>query len=391
MVEFALRLLAGTVPFSEFLERTAASEKLQTLTLVTNYICNLNCSHCYLQVNRPTGTLLTAEEWLMLLDSVPELDPELVCLSGKEVFADRTGAAVLGQLDNLRCATGCRFRSGVITNGTLLAPYRDAIVAAKPSYFDISLDGMETEHDALRGKGSFARSWPNVLWASRVFGDAFFVNLTLQKHNVRRIREILSGFSANGIANVEIGFYIPTPYTDRTLSLSTEDLRGFFANLDELRELRFDNPLRIHMDLDTLTLNPLLVFLRSRWFSPGSVVEDGKGELLVIHSFGNGLSLEIRLAPFPVGIWRSTRITPEGSYLAAEDTLDTRFYESRSLGNIRDHSFDLVKLHACAQKSTRLRDMANEYYKSVLPLLRAAFDGNKAAARDSRTRAQGAA
>lgn len=370
------RLLAGDLSHSELAERLFGEARPRTVTLVVNNSCNLRCAHCYLQVEKLSGPILREPEWHRLVESLNGLGPELVCLSGKEVFVDSLGVSLLDKLREGRIRAGASYRTGVITNGTLIARYRERIAAAAPSYFDISLDGLEEDHDAVRGRGAFARAWPNVLWAAETFGDHFFVNLTMQRRNHARLLDTVRFLATSGVRNVELGFYIPLPYTSPDLALGNEEIDGVLGQLGDLALLPAGTDLTVHLDLDTLTFEPMLAFLRSRWFSPEKLIEDGKGELFVNHRFPNGVALEVRLAPFPVGVSRSVRITPEGNYLAAEDTLDTRFYAGASLGNVRDFDFDLTRLHAATRASAHLASLLRRFYRDQLPALVAAFRSN---------------
>lgn len=370
---FALRLMSGEVAFDELHAHVAGETTPRTVTLVINNSCNLKCAHCYLQWERPGAALLADDEWRRVAASLPGLRPELVCLSGKETFISGSGVSLLAQLGELSRAAAVPFRTGAITNGTLIDRCRDAIVASAPSYFDISLDGIPADHDAVRGQGAFAKAWPNIEWAARTFGDHFFVNVTLQKRNIRRYVDLLTMLAGAGVRNVELGFYLPQPYTAPELALDAEDLRYFFDSLGTLAELRLDAPLRVMMDLDVLTLQAFRAYLASPWFAPERIAQDGKGEIFVETSFANGAELEVRLAPYPTGIWRSVRVAADGTYLGAEDTINTRLYAERSLGNVRDFGYDLARLHAHALASGRLEKNLREYFAEILPVLVTAF------------------
>lgn len=366
---FAARLLMGGVSFAEFSSRFGGQARPKSVTLVVNNACNLNCSHCYLQVEKLTAAALSEEEWHRVIDSIAAADPELVCLSGKEIFLGERGARLLSFLREARDRSDTASRVGLITNGTLVNRHRESILRARPSYFDISVDGIESDHDSVRGIGAFAKTIPNVDWAAEAFGPSFFVNLTIQKQNHERIVDAVRMLSEHGVQNVEIGFYKPLSYTDERLALSSEEIDAVFERILAVETLRPDRPLRLLFDFDISVLEPLEAFLRSRWFSLDDVSEDANGELFVEHRLQNGVLLEMRFAPYPVGISRSVRITPEGNYLAAEDTIDTTLYEARSLGNVRDFDFDFEKLHTHARRSVRFHELLRNFYDRILPRL----------------------
>jgi hypothetical protein len=202
------------------------------------------------------------------------------------------------------------------------------------------------------------------------------VNLTLQRRNLPRALETIQFLAANGIRNIEVGFYKPLPYTDPSLALSDDEVRGFLDRLGDLRVLRAAEETRILFDFDVSVPAPLEAFLASRWFEPAAVCEDVNGELFVDHRLNDKVVLQVRFAPYPTGVWRSVRITPEGGYLAAEDTIDTTQYSRSWLGNVRDTAFDVGKLHERARRSQRFHDLLRDYERSVLPRLVSAVRNN---------------
>jgi len=370
--EFIKRLLDGEVLFEELYERLLASTFPQNVTLVINNSCNLHCRHCYLQVKELTAPQLREEEWKLLIDSIASSGPELVCLSGKEIFLGDMGARLLSYLRETKDREGAPCRFGLITNGTYVQKFRTVIARAQPSYFDISLDGIEGDHEAIRGKGTFAQTLPNIEWGAKALGSRFFVNLTLQKQNYRRLVKAVEFLEQCGVQNISCGFYRPLPYTDSRLALTDDDVEFVLETLSDLESIALQHPLTVLLDLDVINLQPLKAFLGSRWFNFEDIRQDRNGECFVEHWLGNGVRLEARLAPYPTGVWRSVRITPEGNYLAAEDTINTLHYRERAIGNVRDFEYDFPRLHRHALDSQRFREILLDYYQSDLPVLIAA-------------------
>jgi len=373
---FIENLLTGHVSVNDLHQQFAAESCPKSVTLVVNNSCNLSCGHCYLQVKELTASALTETEWKSLIDSVANIDPELVCLSGKEVFLGNRGARLLSYLREAKERTDASYRIGLITNGTLVHKHKESILQAQPNYFDISLDGIEADHDAVRGQGAFAQALPNVEWAAQTFDENFFVTLTVQKQNVDRLREAVQFLNQRGLQNIVCGFYLPLSYTTPHLALSDSDVDKVLDQLSDLGDVPLEGPLNILFDLDITNLQSLKAFLRSKWFSLEDVQQDSNGEYFIEHWLNNNLRLEFRFAPFPTGIWKSMRITPEGNYLAAEDTIDTTKYAERAIGNVRDFNYDFSALHAHALASDRFREIVQEYYDEVLPELQAAFCRN---------------
>ena len=376
---FVTRLLTGSVALPELYDRLREPVSPRAVTLVVNNTCNLRCRHCYLQVPQLDGRPLDDGEWCRLADSIARTDPELICLSGKEVLIGSTGAALLRRLGRRRATGQAGYRLGLITNGTLMHRHRDTLVEADPSYVDVSVDGLPADHDAVRGAGAFAALLPNLRWAVQTFGPRLFANLTLQQRNAGAVASAVAYLHRLGVRNVELGFYRPLSYTDGALALPAAGVADVFERLGELETIPDGRRLRVLMDLDVAHAAPLAAFLGSRWFSFDAIRVDDNHEPFVEHRLENGATLEIRFAPYPVGISRSMRITPEGHYLAAEDTLDTTGYAARSLGNVRDARYDFARLHAAARRSARLRQLCRAFFARVLPMLVAAVARQPAA------------
>ena len=368
-LEFCRDLLSGRLSRSEIEAELRTECDAKAITFVINNSCNLACRHCYLQVDELTAPELTREERERMMDSALDQDPDLICLSGKEIFLGNRGVEILSYLSAAKTTRGSAVRIGAITNGTLIQRHRQAILDAGLDYLDISVDGLESDHDYNRGKGAFTAMRPNLIWAAERLGKRLFVNMTLQKRNFRNISEAIASFHGMGVQNVGCGFYQTLPYTDAAFGLSDADHNEIFESLRKLESIHLRKPLTVLLDLDIVTIDATLAFMRSEWFSPDNICVDGRGELYSEFILSNGLRLQIRFAPFPLMIFKSVRITPEGNYLAVEDTVNARLYAERALANVRDFNFDLSRVHAHAKRSSRLNAMLHQYFERILPAL----------------------
>lgn len=132
--------------------------ELRTLTWEATRRCNLACAHCATRCGpgMDTSSELSTDEVLALFDSVArDFDaPKLsVAITGGEPLARRDLFTITARLQQLGLAWA------VSTNGTLLSPHvigmlRDTGCGA----VSVSLDGLQQQHEALRGRGTFARA-----------------------------------------------------------------------------------------------------------------------------------------------------------------------------------------------------------------------------------------
>src|SRR4029453_1462662 len=76
--------------------RRTASGRLRIVWEITNR-CNLNCRHCFVDINVP-ARLLTTEECLAVIDEIACLPVGKVMFTGGEPFARRDFVQVLAAL-----------------------------------------------------------------------------------------------------------------------------------------------------------------------------------------------------------------------------------------------------------------------------------------------------
>lgn len=372
-IAFLKRTLEGCASEDAILAAVRKTDAHHGITYVINNACNLACKHCYLQVDKLTSDQLTVDESKRLLTAALDRHPDLICLSGKEVFLGNRGTQLLTWLTSARDSKSPSTRIGVITNGTLLHLHREAVLTSGLDYIDISVDGVREDHDYNRGEGAYDHMLPNLKWAVGHLPDRVFVNMTLQQRNFRRYTQAIAELHEVGVRTIGCSFYHQLPYTDTSLELGPEDYDSILTSLHSVGQIPLRQPLTVLVEVDLLSLPAMLAFFRSDWFDPSGICVDDHGEFYCEHILANGACVQVRFSPFPLLIHKSVRITPEGNYLAAEDTVNTRFYAEHSLGNIREFGFDLSRLHAHAAAAPRLKEITQTYFRDALPQLQLAY------------------
>jgi len=116
--------------------------------------CNLRCVHCYASAtNAPAPNELTHDEGIALLDDLAAFNVPAVLFSGGEP---------LGHPDILpliRHARSLGLACTLSTNGLLIDDkMADNLAESGLKYAGISIDGVESRHDKLRGKAGAFRS-----------------------------------------------------------------------------------------------------------------------------------------------------------------------------------------------------------------------------------------
>jgi MoaA/NifB/PqqE/SkfB family radical SAM enzyme len=145
--------------------------------------CDLRCTHCGSRAGEPrTGELSTVEA-LSLVDQLAELECELVTLSGGEPLL-RDDWDVIG-----RACADRGMKVNLVTNGvTVDAAVARRAVEAGFCNVAVSLDGPEAVHDAVRGRGNFARSCEG-LRALKAAGMSTAVMTTIHRSTIDHLAE----------------------------------------------------------------------------------------------------------------------------------------------------------------------------------------------------------
>jgi len=114
--------------------------------------CNLRCVHCYASATPgPADGELTRDEGFALLDDLKAFNVPAVLFSGGEPLVRPD------TIDFIRYASSIGLSCTLSTNGMLIdAPMADRLATVGLKYAGISIDGVEKQHDKLRGQvGAF--------------------------------------------------------------------------------------------------------------------------------------------------------------------------------------------------------------------------------------------
>ncbi len=149
------------------------------LELMLTERCNSRCVHCYLG---EAGTAdLPLADTLAILQEFEELQGLRVLLSGGEPLLYPWWGELNQRLPEFE------LRFVLLTNGLLLTP--EILKGLKVQEIQVSLDGLESGHDLLRGVGSWARVTAG-LKAAREFGFDLSVATMIHAGNLQELEEL---------------------------------------------------------------------------------------------------------------------------------------------------------------------------------------------------------
>lgn len=121
--------------------------------------CQFNCQHCIYPVDYSRfNTCLSLDQWKRIIKNIyDDLKIKTFIHCGRSM--DDTGITVLEWMrqsfENIQI--------GLIDNGVSLIPYLDKLSVIQPDWIDISIDGLEREHDFQRNQvGSFKKALSTI-------------------------------------------------------------------------------------------------------------------------------------------------------------------------------------------------------------------------------------
>ena len=329
------------------------------VSIQLNDVCNLQCSHCYL--DKMSEKSLSLAEWNSVFTSLfRDLKPGAVSFIGKEVFAREESVEAFFNAINIRNDVAQKEGSrstdiGVTTNGTLLHPYKDELLTYIPSleWIDLSIDGPQSFHDSIRGKSAFTRLEQNLEWLATACRDRIWITTTVFDQNAELIPAMMRTLNEKyGLRNFSLGIYKQPLGVDlSTLTISDQAVVRFIHALKK-------ETWPCGKDITVLFDIPKEMPEYSRVFQ----LPETDGKWLTQHNeiWSNGVHLKIHRANMATGLWRAVRISPSGHWLAAEDLIDHKNYEALSIVNLRSTHYDTQQAYQLGLQSRRAKELGIE-------------------------------
>jgi radical SAM protein with 4Fe4S-binding SPASM domain len=122
--------------------------------------CNLACPQCYKNSGGRDENELTKKEIFSLINQASDAGIFNLFISGGEPTCREDLFEIIDYAykKNIRCI--------LTTNGVYGKDILDKIIASRPLYVQISLDGPKDVHDKIRGEGNFERSINSIRYLS---------------------------------------------------------------------------------------------------------------------------------------------------------------------------------------------------------------------------------
>ncbi len=220
-------------------EKAVETHQLREIFWESTLRCNLRCRHCGSDCKLQPGQKdMPLEDFLKVLDSV-----KAAGMDSHRIMIVVSGGEPLMRKDLEQCGRAFyerEFPWGMVTNGFALTPERfQRLLAAGMGSMTVSLDGLEADHDWMRGvPGSFRRAEQAIRMACATEHLVFDVVTCVNKRNyphLQQIKEFLLGCS---LKQWRLFTVFPTgrAATDPELQLDREEFRGLMEFIKATRK-----------------------------------------------------------------------------------------------------------------------------------------------------------
>lgn len=148
--------------------------------------CNLRCKQCFTESGMLQNEELTTDEIFSLFYQMRQYGTFFICLGGGEPLTR------LDLLDILEYGRKKQLAISVVSNGLLLSKdYIEKLNEKRLDTFWISLDGLEENHEKLRGKGTYSKALSAIELLKDNFNGKKAIRVTLNKYNLDDYKELI--------------------------------------------------------------------------------------------------------------------------------------------------------------------------------------------------------
>ena len=159
----------GNEIFPHAIISSSLSNKIQQLIILPTEKCNFRCTYCYedFSIGKMKESVQVSIERFMEL-RIPELSElSLHWFGGEPLLAKEVVLRLAAHAKKLCELYGTSLNGGLTTNGYVLTfELFEELLSYNQRFFQITLDGWQSGHDAVRkmanGRGSFERIWENL-------------------------------------------------------------------------------------------------------------------------------------------------------------------------------------------------------------------------------------
>lgn len=288
--------------------------------------CNLACRHCYV-ASRDFPKPLSQSSYKSITQEMIRSGFVDVVIPGMEPLLRRELWSVLSaaQVSNARSV-------GLTTNGTLLSKHAQRLADSSLTVLNVSIDGLRSVHDSIRGDGVFDRVRSGVKEFRRLSNKRLLSNTTVHAINADSVTSIARFGADHGFDYAAFHPFETADDAENSLQLSNDKLADTFEHL--INEFDRGRLPSIVLEAESSTLGVMLELARRGIFSCFDLVIDEAG-FLFLRRHSSHKQLLVSLMFYPHHFVRTIRITDNGGISSCRSMAERDWH---GIGDIRTTS-----------------------------------------------------
>lgn len=193
--------------------------------------CNLRCKQCFSDSGIIRDKELTTEEVFKLFDDMHQNGTFFICIGGGEPFMRKDILEILDYGNKKQLAIS------VVSNGLLFT--KELLLQLNDKNLDtlwVSFEGLEINHDYLRGKGTFNKTIDALELLQKYYKGKTAIRVSLNKNNIDECFELIKvaeKFSIDIIRFTPIIAFGRAKNED--LTISQEQYISFLKNIKNIQ------------------------------------------------------------------------------------------------------------------------------------------------------------
>ncbi len=277
---------------------------------------------------------------------VQDLGTRLICVADRDALIPQRSIPYFNHLAHLRQQYP-DLKFGGITNGLSLHHYLDTLPPLHLDYLDISIDGPQPIHDALRGAGTYACVLSNLRLAHQhTLAERIIVATTLtEPYWEAAITLVPHLIQTEGVQWFTLSPLFPVKLS--TAQLQPNTLPAILQHLTRtLAALQPPQAVTILVEIPTYSTALLSPLIAQGWLQPTQLRQDLYGSLYQDIPLNPRITLTLRPALIPDYWWHTLRISADGYVLGGCEFLADPHYPQQAIGNIQ--SEPITRIYARA-------------------------------------------
>ena len=204
-------------------------------------LCNLRCIHCGTMAGTANKNQMSLEKCLSVAEELAEIGCETVCLIGGEVTLVRGWDLIANRLITNGVSTN------IITNGyNITDEIFETIKKSKITTVCISIDGMEKNHNEIRGRGDCFYRLKEFAGRLNNETDKYITAVTtLTKKNIGDIPELSAFLSENNVKIWQL--QICSPFGNAKNNRETAPEKEDIIKITQIYKTLPQNPMKIQL------------------------------------------------------------------------------------------------------------------------------------------------